>query len=67
MTANPTKNIRLQAHYAAPKGERTNDGPNGADALYYIEVSGFDAGTTGRFTIETNTKLPPPLVDIDPS
>ncbi|HTL67961.1 MAG TPA: TonB-dependent receptor plug domain-containing protein [Lacunisphaera sp.] len=29
VTANPTKNIRIQAHYSAPKGRRTNDGPNG--------------------------------------
>ena len=31
LTANPTKNIRLQAHYAAPKGQRTNDGVDGRD------------------------------------
>lgn len=29
VTANPTKNLRLQFHYSAPKGEKTNDGPNG--------------------------------------
>jgi outer membrane receptor protein involved in Fe transport len=29
LTANPTKNIRLQVHYAAPKGQRTNDGIDG--------------------------------------
>jgi outer membrane receptor protein involved in Fe transport len=29
MTANPTKNIRLQVHYAAPKGQRTDDGVDG--------------------------------------
>ncbi|HEY5553078.1 MAG TPA: hypothetical protein VIK52_14390, partial [Opitutaceae bacterium] len=29
VTANPTKNIRLQVHYARPKGERTNNGQNG--------------------------------------
>ncbi|MFI5335332.1 MAG: TonB-dependent siderophore receptor [Opitutales bacterium] len=29
LTANPTKNIRLQLHYSAPKGKRTNDGPDG--------------------------------------
>jgi outer membrane receptor protein involved in Fe transport len=29
LVANPTKNIRLQVHYAAPKGERTNDGVDG--------------------------------------
>jgi outer membrane receptor protein involved in Fe transport len=29
LTANPTKNIRLQLHYAAPKGERNNDGIDG--------------------------------------
>ena len=29
VTANPTKHIRLQLHYAAPKGERTNNGKNG--------------------------------------
>ena len=27
--ANPTENIRLQVHYAAPKGQRTNDGVDG--------------------------------------
>jgi hypothetical protein len=37
-----------------------------ADGLYYLEVSGFDPGATGRFTVETNTKLPPPLVDAAP-
>ena len=35
LTANPTKNIRLQLHYAAPKGERTNNGPNGV--RYFAE------------------------------
>lgn len=29
LVANPTKNIRLQLHYAEPKGERTNDGVDG--------------------------------------
>ncbi|HEY4301874.1 MAG TPA: TonB-dependent receptor plug domain-containing protein [Candidatus Didemnitutus sp.] len=29
LTANPTKNIRLQVHYSAPKGQRTNDGVDG--------------------------------------
>ena len=29
LTANPSKNLRLQLHYSAPKGERTNDGPGG--------------------------------------
>jgi hypothetical protein len=29
VTANPTKNLRLQLHYSAPKGERTEDGPDG--------------------------------------
>lgn len=29
LTANPTKNLRLQARYSAPKGRRTNNGPNG--------------------------------------
>lgn len=28
VTANPTKNLRLQLHYSVPKGEKTNDGPN---------------------------------------
>jgi hypothetical protein len=28
VTANPAKNLRLQLHYSAPKGEKTNDGPN---------------------------------------
>jgi hypothetical protein len=35
LTANPTKNIRLQVHYAAPEGERTNNGPNGV--RYFAE------------------------------
>lgn len=35
VTANPTRNIRLQAHYAAPKGRRTNNGPNGV--RYFAE------------------------------
>lgn len=35
VTANPTKNIRIQAHYSAPKGERTNNGPNGV--RYFAE------------------------------
>jgi outer membrane receptor protein involved in Fe transport len=29
LVANPTKNIRLIAHYSRPKGEKTNNGPNG--------------------------------------
>jgi len=29
LTANPLKNLRIQVHYSKPKGERTNDGPNG--------------------------------------
>ena len=29
LTANPSKNLRLQLHYSAPKGQRTNDGPDG--------------------------------------
>jgi outer membrane receptor protein involved in Fe transport len=29
VTANPTKNLRLQLHYAEPKGQRTNDGVDG--------------------------------------
>jgi outer membrane receptor protein involved in Fe transport len=35
LTANPTENIRLQIHYARPKGERTNNGPNGS--RYFAE------------------------------
>lgn len=35
VTANPTKNLRIQAHYAAPKGKRTNNGPNGV--RYFAE------------------------------
>jgi outer membrane receptor protein involved in Fe transport len=35
LTANPTSNIRLQVHYSAPKGERTNNGPNGV--RYFAE------------------------------
>ena len=29
LVANPTPNIRLQAHYSKPKGEKENNGPNG--------------------------------------
>ena len=29
LTANPTRNWRLQMHYSTPKGQRTNDGPDG--------------------------------------
>lgn len=28
LVANPTKNIRLQAHYSRPKGEKQNNGPH---------------------------------------
>ena len=35
VVANPTRNIRLQVHYSTPKGERTNDGPNGV--RYFAE------------------------------
>lgn len=35
VVANPTSNIRLQLHYAAPEGERTNNGPNGV--RYFAE------------------------------
>lgn len=35
VTANPTRNIRLQVRYSAPKGERTNNGPRGV--TYFAE------------------------------
>ncbi|HUL52118.1 MAG TPA: TonB-dependent receptor plug domain-containing protein [Opitutaceae bacterium] len=46
MTANPTKNIRLQVHYALPKGERTNDG---IDGLRYFtqHLSEWQAAASG--------------------
>jgi hypothetical protein len=33
VTANPTKNLRLQLHYSSPKGQRTN---NGTEAVAYF-------------------------------
>jgi outer membrane receptor protein involved in Fe transport len=49
VTANPTKNIRLQAHYAAPKGERTNNGPNGV--RYFAEhLADWQAAAGGAST-----------------
>ena len=49
VTANPTKNIRLQLHYAAPKGERTNDGVDGL--RYFTEhLSEWQAVAGGSST-----------------
>lgn len=46
VTANPTKNIRLQVHYSAPKGERTNNGPRGV--RYFAEhLADWQAAATG--------------------
>lgn len=39
LTANPTKNLRLQVHFAAPKGERTNDG---IEAVHYYQQHSAD-------------------------
>jgi hypothetical protein len=46
MTANPTKNLRLQVHYAAPKGERTNDGIDGL-AYFTQHLSEWQAAAGG--------------------
>jgi outer membrane receptor protein involved in Fe transport len=35
LVANPTPNIRLQAHYSRPHGEKENNGPNGR--VYFAE------------------------------
>ena len=52
MTANPTKNIRLQVHYTAPKGERTNNGPNGV--RYFNEhLTDWQAAAAGASAAST--------------
>jgi hypothetical protein len=49
LTANPIKNLRLQMHYAAPKGERTNNGPNGV--RYFNEhLADWQAVASGTST-----------------
>ncbi|HVU23250.1 MAG TPA: TonB-dependent receptor plug domain-containing protein [Opitutus sp.] len=49
VVANPTKNIRLIAHYAAPEGEKTNNGPNGV--RYFAEhLSDWQAVASGNST-----------------
>jgi len=46
LVANPTKNIRLQLHYAAPKGERTNDGIDGL-AYFNQHLAEWQAAASG--------------------
>ena len=49
VTANPTKNLRLQIHYSAPKGERTNNGLNGL--RYFAEhLADWQAIASGTST-----------------
>jgi hypothetical protein len=49
VTANPTKNLRLQLHYSAPKGERTNNGLNGV--RYFNEhLADWQAVASGSST-----------------
>jgi outer membrane receptor protein involved in Fe transport len=45
--ANPTKNIRLQIHYAAPKGERFNDGVDGL-AYFNAHLSEWQAAAAAN-------------------
>ena len=49
LTANPTKNIRVQLHYAAPKGERTNDGADGL-AYFNQHLAEWQAAAGGSST-----------------
>ena len=49
LTANPSKNLRIQAHYAAPKGRRTNNGSNGV--RYFAEhLADWQAAASGSST-----------------
>ncbi|HVZ63387.1 MAG TPA: TonB-dependent receptor plug domain-containing protein [Lacunisphaera sp.] len=54
ITANPTKNWRIQLHYSKPKGEKTNDGP---DSVRYFNqhLSTWQAAAGG--SAPANTKL----------
>lgn len=54
VTANPTKNFRVQLHYSQPKGEKTNDGP---DSVRYFNdhLATWQAAATG--SAPANTKL----------
>lgn len=45
-TASPTKNFRIQLHYAKPKGEKTNDGPN-ARAYLAEKLATWQAVSSG--------------------
>jgi outer membrane receptor protein involved in Fe transport len=48
VVANPTENIRLEVHYARPKGQDTNDGIDGLNYFnaHLSEWSAVAAGTT---------------------
>jgi len=52
LTASPTKNFRIQAHYSVPKGEKTNDGPNAA-AYYAKNISTWQAVASGSSAAAT--------------
>ncbi len=46
VTANPTKNLRVQVHYSEPKGEKANDGPN-ARAYFTQNLATWQAAAGG--------------------
>lgn len=58
LTANPTKNLRLQVHYARPEGERTNNGAEGV-AYYKLHVADWRAvaGGTGTESVKLKSLL----------
>lgn len=49
VVANPTDNIRVQLHYSAPKGERTNDGVDGL-AYFNEHLSEWSSVAAGSST-----------------
>ena len=51
LTANPTKNIRLQVHYAKPEGRRTNDGVDGL-AYFNQHLAEWQAVAGGTTTAD---------------
>ncbi|MGH8016705.1 MAG: hypothetical protein ACREIA_00160, partial [Opitutaceae bacterium] len=53
MTLNPTKNIRIQAHYAKPEGVRTNNSPR--SARYFAEKLPIWQQAAGGSTPESAT------------
>jgi outer membrane receptor protein involved in Fe transport len=62
VTANPTKNFRLQFHYSVPKGEKTNDAPNAVAyfaqnlAIWQAAAGGASPQSTKLATDLSNAK-----------